>query len=154
MYFIWFLKIPGMRMASKCRRKMVNKVKRSLDSPKMFLYFFNPEGWGREGEMERLRVECNESEWGKMPQPRHQSIRWSWQRYSKVFTLTEALIKKPLNRRAWVRNAGMYESMAGPASLEAQMVKNLPAMWENQIWSLGREDPLEKGIAFHSSILA
>ena len=36
-------------------------------------------------------------------------------------------------------------------SLLAQMVKNLPAM---QIQSLGWEDPLEKGIATHSSILA
>ena len=35
-------------MAGKCRRKMVNKVKRSLDSPKMFLYFFQPRGVGQE----------------------------------------------------------------------------------------------------------
>ena len=34
------------------------------------------------------------------------------------------------------------------------MVKNLPAMQETQIQSLGREDPLEKGMATHSSILA
>jgi len=34
------------------------------------------------------------------------------------------------------------------------MVKNLPAMLETQIRSLGREDPLEKGMATHSSILA
>ena len=39
-------------------------------------------------------------------------------------------------------------------SLVAQMVKNLPAMLENWIQSLGREDPLEKGVATHSSILA
>ena len=36
----------------------------------------------------------------------------------------------------------------------AQIVKNLPAMWEMQVRSLGREDPLEKGMATHSSILA
>ena len=40
------------------------------------------------------------------------------------------------------------------ASLEAQMVKNPPAMWETWVWSLGWEDPLEKGKATHSSILA
>ena len=34
------------------------------------------------------------------------------------------------------------------------MVKNLPAMQETQVQSLGQEDPLEKGIATHSSILA
>ena len=40
------------------------------------------------------------------------------------------------------------------ASLMAQTVKNLPAMWETWIQSLGREDPLEEGMATHSSILA
>ena len=34
------------------------------------------------------------------------------------------------------------------------MVKNLPAMWETWVLSLGKEDPLEKGKATHSSILA
>ena len=36
----------------------------------------------------------------------------------------------------------------------AQTVKNLPAMWETRVLSLGREDPLEKGMAMHSRILA
>jgi len=36
----------------------------------------------------------------------------------------------------------------------AQMVKNPPVMWETQIQSLGQEDPLEKGMATHSSILS
>ena len=35
-----------------------------------------------------------------------------------------------------------------------QMVKNLPAMQETWVRSLGQEDPLEKGMATHSSILA
>ena len=39
-------------------------------------------------------------------------------------------------------------------SLVAQMVKNLPAMKETQVRSLGREDPLEEGMATHTSILA
>ena len=34
------------------------------------------------------------------------------------------------------------------------MVKNMPAIQESQVWSLGQEDPLEKGMATHSSILA
>jgi len=38
------------------------------------------------------------------------------------------------------------------ASLLAQIVKNLPAMQETQVQSLGLEDPLEKGMATHSSI--
>ena len=40
------------------------------------------------------------------------------------------------------------------ASLVAQMVKNLPAMQETQVQSLGQEDLLEKRMATHSSILA
>ena len=39
-------------------------------------------------------------------------------------------------------------------SLVAHLVKNLPAMWETWVRSLGWEDPLEKGKATHSSILA
>ena len=40
------------------------------------------------------------------------------------------------------------------AFLEVQMVKNLPAMKETWVQSLGQEDPLEKGMATHSSVLA
>ena len=42
----------------------------------------------------------------------------------------------------------------GRASLVAQLVKNLPAMWETWIRPLGQEDPLEQGTATHFSILA
>ena len=40
------------------------------------------------------------------------------------------------------------------ASLVDQLVKNLPVTWETWVQSLGWEDPLEKGKAIHSSILA
>ena len=40
------------------------------------------------------------------------------------------------------------------ASLVAQMIKNLPAMWQTWVQFLGREDPLEKEMATHSSNLA
>ena len=40
------------------------------------------------------------------------------------------------------------------AFLVAQMVKNLPAMWETWARSLGWEDSLEEGMATHSNILA
>ena len=35
----------------------------------------------------------------------------------------------------------------------AQRVKHLPAIWETQVRSLGREDPLEKEMATHSNVL-
>ena len=40
------------------------------------------------------------------------------------------------------------------ASLVAQTVKHLPAMWETRVRSLGWEDPLEKEMATHSCTLA
>ena len=46
-----------------------------------------------------------------------------------------------------------YDS-APLTSLVAQTVKHLPTMWEAWVWSLGWEDPLEKEMAAHSSILA
>ena len=41
-----------------------------------------------------------------------------------------------------------------PTSLVAHMVRSLPAMWDTQVRSVGGEDPLEKGMTTHSSILA
>ena len=46
----------------------------------------------------------------------------------------------------------LYLRLTG-ASLVAQTVKNLPAMQETQVQSLGQEDPLEKEMATHSSVL-
>ena len=48
----------------------------------------------------------------------------------------------------------VLECLSTWASLVTQIVKNLPAMWETCIQSLGQEDALEKGVATHSSILA
>ena len=45
-------------------------------------------------------------------------------------------------------------SLVPGSSLVAQMVKNLPAMWETRVASLDQEDPLEMGMATYSSILA
>ena len=44
--------------------------------------------------------------------------------------------------------------LQGKASLVAQIVKNLPAIQETMVQCLGWEDPLKKGMATHSSILA
>ena len=48
----------------------------------------------------------------------------------------------------------MVPSIGVQASLVAQMVKDMPAVWETWVQSLGWEDPLEKGMTIHSSILA
>ena len=48
----------------------------------------------------------------------------------------------------------MFSKFDSYASLVAQMVKHLPAMWETCVRSLGWEDPLEKEMAIHSGTLA
>ena len=53
----------------------------------------------------------------------------------------------------WEKGSG-YPLQYSLASLVVQLVKNPPAMWETLVQSLGWEDPLEKGMATHSSILA
>ena len=53
----------------------------------------------------------------------------------------------------WVLAKGLAFYMKQPSPV-IQMVKNLPVMQETLVWSLGGEDPLEKGLATHSSILA
>ena len=57
-------------------------------------------------------------------------------------------VKKATHKHALIKlNEGM-------ASLVAQMIKNLPAMQETQVQSLGQEDPLRMEMATHSSSLA
>ena len=48
----------------------------------------------------------------------------------------------------------MYVYIYVGASLVAEMVKNLPATQETQVRSMGRGNPLEKGMATHSNIVA
>ena len=47
-----------------------------------------------------------------------------------------------------------YPLQYSVACLVTHLIKNLPAMWETWVRSLGQEDLLEKGMATHSSILA
>ena len=61
----------------------------------------------------------------------------------------------------WIPGSGRstWEGIGYPlqyswASLVSQLVKKLPAMQETWVWSLGWGDPLEKGMATHSNILA
>ena len=59
-------------------------------------------------------------------------------------------------RSSWIRCApnSIWLLSSDQASLVAQTVKRLPTMQETQVRSLGQEDPLEKEMATHSSILA
>ena len=55
-----------------------------------------------------------------------------------------------LRSLVWLRLEGGVDNWVSPV---AQMVNNLPAIRDTWVWSLDQEDPLEKGIATHSSIL-
>ena len=59
----------------------------------------------------------------------------------------------PSSRRYAEEGIG-YPPQYSWASLVVQLVKNLPAMWETWVRTPGGEEPLEKGMATHSSILA
>ena len=67
---------------------------------------------------------------------------------AKVSSLLLAMAQSSLEETAFLISSVMLR-----ASLIAQSVKNLPAMQETQVQFLGREDPLEKEMATHSSIL-
>ena len=54
----------------------------------------------------------------------------------------------------WPKNEKKVRPPSAWASLVAQTVKNLPAMWQTKGLCLGWEDPLEEGMATHSSVLA
>ena len=67
----------------------------------------------------------------------------------RVFPLTLTLIMTTSTEEVRACLCVFY-----PSLIDAQTVKNLPAMKETWVQSLGQEDPLEKGMATHSSILA
>ena len=69
---------------------------------------------------------------------------------SDVINMVFSYVFKTMLSIIW----GVYPYVRFGASLVAQMVKNLPLMWEIRVQSLGLENPLEKEIATHSSILA
>ena len=65
-----------------------------------------------------------------------------------------SLIQKPhfFHQQKWGRWGGALQYSC--VSMVAQMVKNVPTMWETWVRSLGWENPLEEGLATHCSILA
>ena len=78
--------------------------------------------------------------------PREHGCRWDLS--SPSLTRTPSLSQKP--------DQAELLSLSDPplGSLVAQMVKNLPAIEETQVQSLGGEDPLEEGMETPSSVLA
>ena len=74
---------------------------------------------------------------------------WNLQRQTNIYGMEEQRSPTHVQHRELIQYHVIYHG----ASLVAQMVKNLPAIWETWVRSLGWEDSLEEGIATHSSIL-
>ena len=84
---------------------------------------------------------------------RHYSLHRSLLRFHKIPLKTWVHLKVPRHPRVTTAEK-QCPHIINRASLVAQMVKCLPAMWETQVQSLGREDPLEKEMTTHSSTVA
>ena len=95
----------------------------------------------------KQRVWCRRGN-GKLPSQtsRFWSKTFPWLLLSKAYWYGVSLLP-PLTWAVW-------GFLFGEASLMAQRIKRLPAMQETWVLSLGWEDPLEKEMATHSSILA
>ena len=63
-------------------------------------------------------------------------------------------MKEASRKRSHTWYDSIYIKYPEQASLVAQRVKNLPAMQETGVWSLGQEDPQEERVAAHSSVPA
>ena len=95
----------------------------------------------------------------KEPEPQKRS--WGCRRYTgnreekhygfPFLPSLNLLPELPIGQPTWSWKQG---NLGIVVFLVAQTVKNLPAIWETWLWSLGWGDPLEKGTATHSSVLA
>ena len=68
-----------------------------------------------------------------------------------IFQVEEKILKPEKVSQVCIFPFGYRIHLKKWASLVTQTVKNLSAMWETQVQSLGQEDALEKGMAIHSS---
>ena len=77
---------------------------------------------------------------------------YQWLEQKEIEAMLDSQRKRHLNPQ-FINSWEVLETVKR-ASLVAQRLKRLPPMWETWVRSLGREDPLEKEMATHSSILA
>ena len=122
----------------------------------IWLARFNNGVWGQNSTMDKLVISnykvsflvswITMSEANIVVKQNHQ--------YFCIFLLCCTQFFLAMPHSMWDLNALTRDWTQGWASLVAQTVKNLPAMQETQVWSLGQEDLLEKGMATYFSILA
>ena len=107
----------------------------------------------RVGEGQGSLVCC--SPWGRKESDTTEWLNWTAScrtgnaeaKSQRLRSFTTQFMLKNLTSWSW-------STITGRTSLVAQTVKHLPTMWETRVWSLGQEDPLEKEMATHSSMLA
>ena len=92
-------------------------------------------------------------EWKYMPQVHTRVHTQTHTKWYKIETKVTWRILLNLSESDKLRNYIYFHTILLEASLVVQLVKNLPAMWETWVLSLGWEDPLEKGKVMHFSIL-
>ena len=91
------------------------------------------------------------------PKPNHQVLAPHLVELLWMMKVPETMLSAciPSQNKEGLRNMELeLASSSSGASLMAQVVKNLSAMWETWVWSLGQEDLLEKEMATHSSMLS
>ena len=90
--------------------------------------------------------------WGKSPGYFHRYLDRSFEKI--IITMNKQILYQSILTASLESIILLYLYCYIWATQVAQMVKNPLAMVETQVWSLGQEDPLEKGMATHSSFFA
>ena len=127
--------------------------------PKLKLLYFGHLMWTADSlekslMLERLRAEGEEGVrgWdGWMASPRQRTWTWETPRDGEGQGGLALLQSMGLQRVGWLSDWREHSSLRASLGLR---LKNQPMIWETWVWSLRWEDPLEKEMATHSSILA
>ena len=117
-----------------------------FNSDDYYIYYCGQESLRRNG----VALIVNKRVWNAVLGATSKMTKWSW--LASKANHSASQYSKSTPKPLMPKKTGSMKTYR--TSLMAQMVKNLPAMWETWVRPLGREDPLEKRMGIHSSILA
>ena len=98
-------------------------------------------------------TETQSYRWCAYTQPIHRHVDTLKQKSDYIVTLTQTYSHSPSTHSLTHTKINSHKFSLDHTSLVAQTVKHLSTMWETRVRSLGREDPLEKEMAIHSSTI-
>ena len=98
-------------------------------------------------------TETQSYRWCAYTQPIHRHVDTLKQKSDYIVTLTQMYSHSPSTHSLTHTKINSHKFSLEHTSLVAQTVKRLSTMWETRVRSLGREDPLEKEMAIHSSTI-